>query len=113
MTALADRPAVRSAAPVDAQQTPREADRPRQRAGVVACEVLDELVVYSPDSADAVALNESAHAIWTLCDGSRTVAQICAELAVLAGVPAARLEGDVSGAIDRLRGLGLLEGASA
>lgn len=86
-----------------------EPDRPRQRAGVVCCEVLDELVVYSPDSADAVALNDSAHAIWTLCDGSRTPAQICAELAALAGVSPAQLEGDVSDAIDRLRGLGLLE----
>ena len=80
---------------------------------MVACEVLDELVIYSPDSADAVALNESAYAIWTLCDGSRTVAQICAELASRVGAPALQLEPDVSSAIDRLRGVGVLERASA
>ena len=54
--------------------------RPRRAVDVVTSEVLDELVAYAPASSQAVSLNASARAIWELCDGTRTLDQICAEL---------------------------------
>jgi len=82
--------------------------RPRQTPGVVTCEVLDELVAYSPASSQAVSLNVSARAIWELCDGTRTLDDICNELSESAGMPPEALRADVQAAIDQLRDLGLL-----
>jgi hypothetical protein len=82
--------------------------RPSQNPGVVTSEVLDELVAYSPASSQAVSLNVSARAIWELCDGARTVDDICNELSNLAGMPPEALRPDVQAAIDQMRDLGLL-----
>jgi PqqD family protein of HPr-rel-A system len=84
--------------------------RPRRAADVVTSEVLDELVAYAPASSQAVSLNASARAIWELCDGTRTLDEICSELAEEAGVAPEALRGDVTGAIDRFRELGLVVG---
>ena len=82
--------------------------RPRQTPGVVTSEVLDELVAYSPASSQAVSLNVSARAIWELCDGTRTLDDICNELSEAAGTPPEALRADVQAAIDQMRDLGLL-----
>jgi hypothetical protein len=83
-------------------------DAPRPVEGVVSSEVLEELIVYSPGTSQVVSLNVSARAIWELCDGTRTVADICSELAGLTGVPARDLRPDVRGAIDKLHDLGMI-----
>jgi hypothetical protein len=70
--------------------------------------VLDELVVYCPEARQAVSLNPSARAIWELCDGSRTVDDICGKLNELTRAPLDLLRADVQAAIDRLESLGLL-----
>ena len=82
--------------------------RPRQVAGIVTSEVLDELVAYSPATSQAVSLNPSARAIWELCDGTRTVDEICAELAEAAGASVEVLRADVTSTLDRFRELGLV-----
>lgn len=82
--------------------------RPRRSPEVVAAEVLDELVAYTPATSQAVSLNVSARAIWELCDGSRTLDDICGELSDAAGLPADALRADVEGAVTQLRSLGLL-----
>lgn len=82
--------------------------RPRQLPGVVTSEVLDELVAYSPATSQAVSLNASARAIWELCDGTRTVDDICDELSEAAGMPADALRADVTTTVDRFNELGLL-----
>jgi hypothetical protein len=79
-----------------------------QSPGVVTSEVLDELVAYSPASSQAVSLNVSARAIFELCDGTRTVDDICNELSGSAGMPPDALRADVQGAIEQMRDLGLL-----
>jgi hypothetical protein len=83
-------------------------DKPRHQANVFGCEVLNEMVLYCPGTSDAVSLNESARAIWELCDGTRTVDDICAELADWTGSSPMQLRDDVWRAIDRLQELNLL-----
>jgi hypothetical protein len=61
----------------------------------------DELFLYDGDSDNAVhCLNSGAAMIWYLCDGTRTVAQIAAEIAAVAGRPEAEILEDVTATID-------------
>lgn len=82
--------------------------KPRQAPGVVTSEVLDELIAYVPAKAQAIAMNASARAVWELCDGTRTLNDICEELAEPAGMTAQALRDDVRSALDQLGRLGLL-----
>ena len=82
--------------------------RPHQSPDIVCSEVLDELVAYAPATSQAVSLNVSARAIWELCDGTRTLDDICNELSASAGMPPEALRADVQAAIEQMRDLGLL-----
>jgi hypothetical protein len=84
------------------------ATKPSHSADIVCSEVLDELVAYSPASSQAVSLNTSARAIFELCNGTRTVDDICNELSDPAGMPPEALRADVQAAIEQMRDLGLL-----
>jgi hypothetical protein len=67
----------------------------------------DELLVYVPRTDTAHALNRSAAAIWQLCDGTRTIADISREIGRSIGRPDEELLGDVTMAVSELRRLGL------
>ena len=67
-----------------------------------------ELLLYPPGGESAHALSPSARIVWELCDGTRTIEQMCDELAPDVGRPAAELVTDVTVAIDRFNELGLL-----
>jgi hypothetical protein len=82
--------------------------RPLHTPGLVTSEVLDELVAYAPATSQAVSLNVSARAIFELCNGTRTVDDICDELSGSVGMPPDALRADVQAAIDQMRDLGLL-----
>ncbi len=82
--------------------------KPHQSPDIVCSEVLDELVAYAPASSQAVSLNTSARAIFELCNGTRTVDDICNELSGPAGMPPEALRADVQAAIEQMRDLGLL-----
>jgi Coenzyme PQQ synthesis protein D (PqqD) len=82
--------------------------KPYRRPGVIHYEAADEIVVYCPATSQAASLNESARAIWELCDGTRTIDDICTELAQWTTLPATQLRDDVLNAIDRLCALDLL-----
>jgi hypothetical protein len=82
--------------------------RPCQRPGVVHYDAAGEIVVYSPATSQAASLNESARAIWELCDGTRTIDDICTELAQWTKLPAIQLRDDVLNAVDQLCALDLL-----
>ena len=86
---------------------------PSHKPGVLHYDVLDEMVVYCPDSMQAASLNESARAIWELCDGTRTIEDICTELASQVGLPKEQLQDDVNSVIDRLRQLDFLRDNAA
>ena len=82
--------------------------RPTKLPEAVTSEVLDELVVYSPASSQAVSLNRTARAIWELCDGTRDIEAICLELSEAAGTTPQSIRSDVEAALKELDGLGLL-----
>jgi hypothetical protein len=82
--------------------------KPSQSPDIVCSEVLDELVAYVPASSQAVSLNVSARAIFELCNGTRTVDDICNELSGSAGMPPEALRSEVQAAIEQMRDLGLL-----
>jgi hypothetical protein len=82
--------------------------KPAPRPGVLSCEVLDDMVVYCPDTSRAASLNESARAIWLLCDGKRTTEQICTELTTQFDVAPEQICNDVSAGLNRFYELGLL-----
>jgi hypothetical protein len=67
-----------------------------------------ELLLYPPGGEAAHALSPSARIVWELCDGTRTIEQMCEELAPDVGKPASELKADVSVAISRFHELGLL-----
>jgi tetrahydromethanopterin S-methyltransferase subunit H len=53
-------------------------------------------------------LNDSARAIWELCDGNTTVDEMAAAVAELTGMPTDDALRDVVRALDDLKGLGLV-----
>ena len=69
---------------------------------------LEDMVIYDPAESLAASLNPSARAIWNLCDGNRTVRQICESLSDSFDVPPERLEADVLSVVDQLCNLKLL-----
>jgi hypothetical protein len=98
----------REASGTEAGPHERPALRPYRTGGVVECDVRDELLVYEPGREIVVSLNASGRAIWELCHGERTVAEIAEALAGRLGVSADALLPDVLEAVDRLQSLGLL-----
>lgn len=62
--------------------------KPKARAeGLVVRELAEEVLVYDLDTHRAVCLNASAAAVWRLCDGRRTAADIGRVLERRAGGP--------------------------
>lgn len=62
--------------------------RPRARVeGVVVRELAEEVLVYDLDTHKAVCLNTTAAAVWRLCDGRRTAADIRRALEKSSGGP--------------------------
>lgn len=65
--------------------------------------------MYDPPRGEAFTLNRSARAVWSLCDGSRTIREIANELAEWLQSPADEILCDVRTSVQALDGLGLLE----
>jgi len=91
--------------------SPREhlsTDRPAACSEVTAYPVDDELVLYDPRSNQAFVLNPTAAQIWTLCDGSRTVAALTETLAAAYALAYEEALTDVRECLEHLRHDGLL-----
>ncbi len=86
--------------------------RPYPTTGVTAHEVMDEMVLYLPEREKMLSLNSSARAIWELCNGAYTVAQISRILAddlEAANAPAPLdLMADVKTAVSQFHTLGFV-----
>jgi len=61
-----------------------------------------------PGRADTVSLNSSGAAIWEVCDGTRSLAEINQELETRFEMPAGSLRPDVEVVIKRLEVIGAL-----
>jgi coenzyme PQQ synthesis protein D (PqqD) len=70
--------------------------------GVVAEEMGEELLLYRPSTHQAIHLNGTAAAVWKLCDGTRTVADVtaCLEGAFPDAKP--RIASEVRDVVDQL-----------
>jgi|JI10StandDraft_1071094.scaffolds.fasta_scaffold150268_2 hypothetical protein len=80
------------------------AHRPLARTqGVVVQETPDEILVYDTEAARAHSLNETAAAVWTASDGTKSVAEIAAALSAVGGANAAQAEGIVWLALEQLQ----------
>jgi hypothetical protein len=69
----------------------------------------DEMMLYLDGRQAVHALNTSAWAVWDLCDGSRTVAELARELSAVTGHPVEEVLVDVRSTIARLGALALLD----
>jgi hypothetical protein len=98
-----DRPA-RRAFSVDA------ATRPARAAHVIEYPLGESEVMLFAEGRQVVhTLNASAWAVWELCDGSRTVRDIAAELGAVVRRPAGDLVADVTTTVQQLGALGLVD----
>jgi hypothetical protein len=60
-------------------------EQPRRRDGIKEYELWDEMLLYFPEKEEAVSLNRSAKAIFKLCNGDHTIAEIAQILATQLG----------------------------
>lgn len=89
--------------------TDMSAIRPLRRVGVREARILDDLHLEVPDCPDPIVLNHSAAAIWELCDGKRTLAEIVGELERRFDVPRDTLSAAVESTTKELETAGALE----
>jgi predicted transcriptional regulator len=85
-----------------------DAVKPYRRTGVLSTELVDELVIYDPITYKVASLNGSARAIWQLCDGTRTVDQICEELGQRYSISPGTVRKEIAANVAFLLQLGML-----
>jgi hypothetical protein len=83
--------------------------RPRLRQGLIFRQVEDDFVVYDPVSDRTALLNVSLAAVLDLCDGTRTVPEITAEIAAAFRAAPETLSTQVGHALNELVLHSLLE----
>lgn len=83
--------------------------RPLRRPGVREARVVDDLHLEIPGAPEPVVLNNSAAAIWELCDGKRTLIQIVAALEQRFDASRETLRTAVESTTKELEGSGALE----
>lgn len=82
--------------------------RPMRKSRVKEGWVLDRAVLIRGRDEAKAWVNTSGHEIWSLCDGSRSIDEIAASLAVTYGGQAEDYAGAVAQFVDSLQGAGLL-----
>jgi len=82
--------------------------RPCRQKGVREGKILDSMFLEIPGRKDTVSLNSSGAAIWEVCDGTRSLAEINHEQATRFEMPPGSLRADVEVVIKRLEGIGAL-----
>jgi coenzyme PQQ biosynthesis protein PqqD len=86
----------------------KTASIPKQAFGFFVEDMDGEKLLYRLGAHKAIHLNQSAAVIWTLCDGTRTVADIIKLLAEEYPGSEPDIESDVRTALDMLGGEGAL-----
>lgn len=75
----------------------------------VETDIDDEVVVMDLDSGNFFSLKDTALEIWRLVDGSRTSADIVAEIAAAYDLAESELAADIAAFLDQAQAAGLLE----
>jgi len=83
--------------------------RPQRRPGVREARLLEDVQLEIPGCVELVTLNDSAAAIWELCDGKRTLAEIVGELQQRFDAPRETLAAAVESTAKELDSAGALE----
>jgi hypothetical protein len=83
--------------------------RPSRSDDLKIYNLWDELVIYAPDQEKAVSLNSTAKAIWDLCDGRQTLAEIAQTLGSQFSASGVDLLADIQATIGQLHELGLVK----
>jgi hypothetical protein len=93
---------------------PEPSSVPVRREGAAGVALDDNIAVYDDVGQLMILLNSSAGAVWNLCDGSTTVAEMVRALAETFPEEAALIGDDVRDTLRRLAEIGLvLEGPAA
>ncbi|RFC39874.1 MAG: Coenzyme PQQ synthesis protein D (PqqD) [Candidatus Nitrotoga sp. CP45] len=82
--------------------------RPCRHKGVREGKILGSMFLDIPGRADTVSLNSSGAAIWEVCDGTRSLAEINRELETRFEMPPGSLRADIEVVIKRLERIGAL-----
>lgn len=82
--------------------------RPRRIAGLVECELPDELLLHRPGGSQVLSLNATARAVWERCDGRRSVETIACDLARHFPEPPDEILAAVRHVIQQMADLGLI-----
>lgn len=64
--------------------------------------------VYEPETDSLHVLNDSAKAIWELCDGETSPSEMAAAISELTGISNSQAESDVQAALSDLRSINLI-----
>lgn len=83
--------------------------RPSQRAGIEARRVDDVTVLFEADGSRLCALNETALALWDLCDGHTDPSEMVDAVCTACGVPRDTAAADIDQALLALTDAGLIE----
>jgi pyrroloquinoline quinone biosynthesis protein D len=97
---------------IDESDTPLDA-RPRRQESVLAQEAQGQTVLLRLDDGGYYALDEVGAAVWELCDGTRSVADIVAALGEQFDAPEMTIRADVLEFVEELRDERLLVAAGA
>jgi coenzyme PQQ biosynthesis protein PqqD len=87
--------------------------RPRRQEGVLAQEAQGQTVLLRLDDGGYYALDEVGAAVWELCDGSRSVAEVVAAIGERFDAPEATIRADVMEFVEELRDERLLVAGGA
>ena len=83
--------------------------RPCRRKGVREGRVFDHTLLEIPGRADTLSLNSSGAAIWDLCDGRCSMAELTRKLEAQFQMQSGSLDADIQQVIERLVSVGALE----
>lgn len=89
-------------------KTMPDAQRPLRTSRTAVRESEDGVIVQRTDTPVEVALNPTAYALWELCDGDTTVAEMVAAVCDLFAVTREQAERDVAEGINQMRATGLI-----
>jgi hypothetical protein len=89
--------------------SPRRHACPRRAPGLVHCELPEDLLLHAPGSSTVQSLNQTARAVWELCDGQRSVEAIALDLGGRFQAPPDAILAAIEDVVQRLAELGLLE----
>lgn len=83
--------------------------RPRRSSSIMEGRVVDEILLEKPDDGGSLWLNNTGKAVWDLCDGSRTIEEMGAELCRQFSGPADTVTADVAATIGQLHAAAFLD----